>query len=555
MPKNNLYETGVFIVALIFVLPFCRGAAAFSVESVDFYPVGAKFTFRVEAGEPENEKSFAFTLPGAFDRDSLRCLTREKLTSLKIEESRVKETPSQELEPLRRKIEELQSAIRLLEVRKPSLDQALAMLQRDPFPTGGDGKEKEKNSSSGDPALWGDAWIAYIASAQKARLGLDMEMLELNETLSKTLEELEKAREDFETLQADLEEKKPHNASSLLRISGTAETGSPLLFEARTSAAGWSVEYEMDMASETGDIAVKMNAQVWQNTGLNADGELAFHTRQPFSSLSPPEVQPLTVTLRPAPGPTPVREDSGIPKSAHSRKATSSAALEAAYDERDMADEIFAAPSTPVSQTISTLADVTLLSRGKIESGRERNRFGLGQFQLKGSPVLIAVPGQRQEAWIVASLDSVPGALLPGAAELAVDGVGTGRATIPAFMAERVYLPFGTASRLTSKKEPFVGRTGNSWTGKGFLTDGYTLTVTNGLETEREVTVRDRVPIPATDKIALELVKIDPAPTERDRNNRLSWKINIKPGETRKITVEYALRYPGDASLGYSELK
>lgn len=37
----------------------------------------------------------------------------------------------------------------------------------------------------------------------------------------------------------------------------------------------------------------------------------------------------------------------------------------------------------------------------------------------------------------------------------------------------------------------------------------------------------------------------------RDRDNRMTWKLSLKPGETKKIQVEYTLRHPGEESLEY----
>ena len=71
------------------------------------------------------------------------------------------------------------------------------------------------------------------------------------------------------------------------------------------------------------------------------------------------------------------------------------------------------------------------------------------------------------------------------------------------------------------------------------------------MDSEQEVTVRDRLPIPVDEKIKLEVLKIDPEPTERDAENRLSWKLSVKPGEIRKIVVEYTLSYPSGETLEY----
>jgi len=264
------------------------------VQSVDFYPNGAKFTFRVEA----EKGNFDFSLPGAFEEESLRCLTRGSLTSLKTDSFPVKESPAPELQPLRKKMQDAERVVRLLEAREATLKQALLMFQHNPFPT----PTSKANDGDSGTVLWGPAWIDYIARVKKGRLDAATEMVELNGTLLKAREDFGEAQENFEILRQNLERRKPHNASRTLRVSGTTSSASTtLLFEAYTPAAGWRVEHEMDMNGDTGDIEAKMSALAYQNTGLNIEGEFAFHTRRPTSSVNPPDINPLIVTLRTSP--------------------------------------------------------------------------------------------------------------------------------------------------------------------------------------------------------------------------------------------------------------
>ena len=149
-------------------------------------------------------------------------------------------------------------------------------------------------------------------------------------------------------------------------------------------------------------------------------------------------------------------------------------------------------------------------------------------------------------------MDSIPAPLMPGAAELMVDGRPSGRTRIPEYGLGQTRLPFGSVPRLTAKKVPLVESTGSSWLGgSGIFKGGYALEITSGLDAEREVSVRDRLPIPVDERIKLEVKKMDPEPTERDAENRLTWKLSLKPGETRRILVEYSLTYPSGQNLEY----
>jgi hypothetical protein len=176
----------------------------------------------------------------------------------------------------------------------------------------------------------------------------------------------------------------------------------------------------------------------------------------------------------------------------------------------------------------------------------------LGTFSMKSTPVLISIPEQNKEAWIIASMDMAPASLLPGQADLTVDGAPSARTRIPESAADMMRMPFGMASRVTSKKEISVSAEAKAIFGQKTRNGGYIIEITNAMDTERKITVRDRMPIPTTDKITLEVKLIDPLPAERDKENRLTWDISLKPGETKKITVEYALKYSGDGEISFN---
>jgi hypothetical protein len=199
-----------------------------------------------------------------------------------------------------------------------------------------------------------------------------------------------------------------------------------------------------------------------------------------------------------------------------------------------------------------TLANVSVKGKGRLKGDGVPSDVALGRFEFPSTPLFVSIPERNREAWIVASLDVIPESLLPGAAELYVDGAVSGRTNIPEYGLQGT-LPFGMAQRVTAEKKRAVGKTGTTWLGlgKGTLQEGFTIEVTNSMDMELEVEVRDRLPLPAEDKITIENVKLTPAPELRDKENRLSWKLRLKPGEVGKIDVEYTLRYPSDETLVY----
>jgi hypothetical protein len=326
-------------------------------------------------------------------------------------------------------------------------------------------------------------------------------------------------------------------------VSGTTPGQAVLLFEAYTPAAGWGVGYEMAMNSATGAIKTKMNAAAHQRTGVDVNGSLSFHTRAPSFAVTAPDVRPLTVG---------VRANKGKDLGGWSLAGDLDFAPDATFSEGapNMGDISEKPRRAAAPQILSTLANVAINGSGQVKGDGSAAKVMLGGFEMKSVPVLVAIPEQSGEAWIVASVDEVPQAFLPGNAELVVDGAATGQTFIPESVGA-IQIPFGKAARLTAKKTPFISTRERSWIVKGVVNDGYTLEITSRMDGEREITVRDRVPFPTTDKVKVEVKKIDPEPSERDKENRLLWKLGIKPGETKKITVEYTITFPDGETLEY----
>lgn len=526
MNRKNIFRV-LWVMLMSCSLPAYAGAAAdaaATVKAVDFYPFGARFTYAVES-----DGRFEFVIPGAFDEDSVRCLTLEDLSSIKVERAAVPEAAPEELKPYEAKADEARKALSILQGRESALRGAIQFLAS-PF---------QQVPYDKEPGFDGDGLIKYAKNAFDLRIEYEAELADVNMRIEKAGHDYEEAKREYADARARLGRRKGAVPESVIEVRGTTNWPGNLTFEAFTPNAGWNVIYEMNLDTGRGLIDAKMNAVAWQHTGIDVEGYSAFHTRQPSYSVAPPNVRPLTVGI--------MQKEANDALAGSMAPKAEYAAEDALMPDMGMPQ---AAPGRQAPNAISTLANVSVMGSGKIEGDGSQVRIKLGDFEIKCAPLIISVPEQNREAWIVASVDVIPEAFLPGAAELSVDNAATGRTNI-AESAASARVPFGMTSFITAKKEPYVSETGSSWIGTGIRSGGYTLEVTNGMDTEQEVMVMDRLPLPIVDKVTLDVKKIDPKPDERDKENRLSWKIKLRPGETRKITVEYAIKYPGDETLEY----
>lgn len=516
-------KTLIISLVIIAALVSSASAAEVSINALDFYPSGAKFTFTANPGE---DSTFELTLPGAFKADSIRLLNPDDVQgNIKVESrSRTKWTP-EGLAELDSQVQAQSRVIDELNARKAALEQTLSLL-------------KNSVPESARP----EKLLEFIRNAQDLRLDTENELAELNITL-----EQEKAK--LTTLRSELNSRTPSNEKSYLLISGKANK--PVQFEAFTTSAAWRPSYILNLDSSTGSIDVKMFIRASQKTGLDFNGNMTLHTKTPDERITTPELKPLKVAIKP-------KEENlggvGNLRLRRNNSQYSSAAREmAAPMLDDTALEDFAAPEAAKAPAVTeTLSDRTININGLITGDGHESEFEVirSALTLNSKPVIMLIPEQRNNAWIIAEMDDSNEHLIPGNAELRVDGTATGKIFIEEFGKGQKSIPFGYLEQITIKKEALIEKTGTSWF-SGVFTSGYKLEITNGTKEDRTVTIRDRLPIPTDEKIKLDIKRIEPAQKDKDKENRFTWEINIPAGSTQNIIVDYTLSYPSGEELRY----
>ena len=492
------------------------------ITKIDFYPSGAKFTFSIRSASNGN---FEAIIPGAFLTESIRALDPDYLDGeLRVERrTRTRWLPSG-LAELKAQVDEQTKIINELNAKKSSLEQTLSLLKN---------SEPEKSK----PA----ELLTYIKDAQTLRLEAENELAVLKVKIS---DEQEKLR----VFTNELNSRRPSNDNSFIVVSGNG--GGDIEFEAFTNAASWSPN------SSKGKIEVDLYVRASQKTGLDFNGDMTLHTKNPDENITTPDVQPLRVGIKPKQETIMTGARTSLQRTNRMYKSAAMYDMMAVEEDAEDAEEEAAynsaaqAPRAPaVRETLSDrVLDVDGLTTG---DGSERElEVIMSDLFLNCKTVLMMIPEQRNNAWIIASMDENNEHLIPGIADLRVDGHASGRIFIEEYGVGQKKIPFGYADQITIKKERLVEKTGVSWF-SGVFTSGYKLEITNGTKSDKVITVRERLPIPTDDKIKLDVKQIEPKEKERDKENRLTWEVEVPAGATVPIIVDYTLSYPSGEELQY----
>ena len=498
------------------------------ISAVDFYPSGAKFTFAVDPSDKDG--NFTAIIPGSFRADSIRLANPENVYGNIYVASypRTKWTPPQ-LEPLRLQIESQRQTVNELNARKLALEQTLNLL-------------KDANPDKSKP----DDLLNFIKEAQNVRLETENELSRIKTALSNEQEKLR-------LMNSEMSSKIPMNADNFIVVTGQA--GGTVYLEAFTDSAAWRPRYTLNLTTLNSTIEVKMYIRASQKTGLDYSGVMTLHTKNPDESITTPDVSPLRVGIKPKE--EVIARMSGMSLS-RTNKQFSSARMamreSAAYmEDAAMPEDDDSEPEAPKAPAVrETLADRTLDIDGTLKGdGTERDfEVIMSDLYLDSKIEITLIPEQRNDAWIVASMDEKNEHLIPGEAELRVDNHTSGKIYLQEYGQGQRRIPFGYANQITAKKEALIEKTGVSWF-SGVFTSGYKLEITNGTKEDHVITVRDRLPIPTDEKIKLDVKRIEPKEKSRDKENRLTWEITVPAGATVPIIVDYTLSYPSGEELQY----
>ena len=520
-------------VLVMLALPACSAenpeTYSGTIASVNFYPSGAKFEFLID---PQDEAgNFESYLPGAFTLESIKLLTPENVYGdIRTEKrSRTKWTPPQ-LADLKTRQEKQAEIVSYLTARQAAFEQTLSLL-------------KDISPEKADDPL---DLLEYITSAQELRQRTENDLASLKVTLAAEKEKLT-------ILTSELNSRRPAGESSYLVISGRAK--GTVRIEASTGSASWRPRYTLNLDSSSGDIDVQMFVRAAQRTGLDYTGPFTLHTKTPDESISTPELQPLKVGIKPKSERIISTSGMSVQRTNRMYKSVQESAPMAMMEDADAITEeddvsVYSASSAPAVQ--ESLSDRTVNAAGTITGDGNEKEFevALGGLKLSAKPIIMLIPEQKDKAWIIASMDEENEKLIPGQAELRVDGYPSGKIFIEEFGTGQRRVPFGYAEQITVKKESLIGKTGVSWF-RGVLTSGYKLQITNGTKTDKLITVRDRLPVPTDEKIKLDVKRIEPKEKEKDAEDRYTWEIEVPAGKTETIIVDYTLSYPSGEELQY----
>lgn len=162
-----------------------------------------------------------------------------------------------------------------------------------------------------------------------------------------------------------------------------------------------------------------------------------------------------------------------------------------------------------------------------------------------------AVPKLDKDAFLLADVPEWENLnLLPGDANIIFEGTYIGKSFIdPASTSDTLNLTLGRDRRVVIKKEKLVDYSSTKFLASNKVQKfSYELTLKNNKKDTVRMMLKDQYPLTSNKEIEVELVD-DGGASVISEIGLLTWKLELAPGQMKKLRFSYSVKYPKDKSL------
>jgi uncharacterized protein (TIGR02231 family) len=363
---------------------------------------------------------------------------------------------------------------------------------------------------------------------------LDEKITKLNTALSRLKKKLEINTE---------KEEKTSDGKLILQVMNETAGIVPLEISYISNEASWKPFYDLRAESVAMPINMMYKAQVTQNTGIDWKKiKLTLSSGNPNQNNQAPMVNPWFLRYQ---------DTQLLVEPVASRPSTLNEVVVVGYGTRKKKDVTGAIPSisnyTIINENqlnISFDIDIPydILSNGKAHS------VALKEIKLPATYKYYAAPKIEKEAFLLAEIvDYGKYNLLKGEANIIFEGMYVGKTMInPNQVSDTLNLSMGRDKKISIKREKVADKSGTKFlSSKKEQTFTYDITLRNNKKEAVEMLLKDQYPLSPDKEIEIELLQSDNAKADSE-TGILTWNLNLKPNETKKIRISYSVKYPKD---------
>lgn len=350
----------------------------------------------------------------------------------------------------------------------------------------------------------------------------------------------------------------------ILQIMSTKTGEIPVSLSYYTNNAGWTPVYDIRVNSKTNKVKLVYKASLTQTSGIDwKKTKLTLSTGTPNFGVVAPQLSPWQLQLY-VPGLyTDLQRRAAVGNAARNK-------IQSMTEDNKMAEVVVTDAYGQYRQekqdkTIdpSTLQQYTTLNEGQlntnfeidlpydIESDGQLHSVAIKDQEIQCTLKNYAVPRLDKDAYLLAEVADWQNLdLLPGDANIIMDETYIGKSVIdPNSTADTLNLSLGKDKRVAVKrslvKELSSLKTTGSTSRQVFT---YEIIVKNNKLTDVNMILKDQYPLSTIKEVEVKLEESGEAAVNAE-TGVLTWKMSLKPGESRKVRFTYSVKYPKDKKI------
>ena len=357
--------------------------------------------------------------------------------------------------------------------------------------------------------------------------------------IQESKDRLENEKKKLESMKADTK-KGYYLASFDINASNITEIRLGLVYQIRN--AGWKPAYHLHTDTLTQKVTVSYFGEIDQSTGEDWDNvSMELSTGQPSRGTLPPKLRPWIVDFS-----KPVKELFSSNKAAAPRQLMTLQQEPAKSDAKEETVEVVDAGTSytfriPQKQTIT--------------AGTRKFRALIAKTMLDGNLAYTVIPKISPRVFLQAKLKNTSDfQFLPGQSGTYLDGSFVGnswmKSTSPG---QTLELGLGADDSIRVERKLLKKEDG----GEGFFGQNdkaryiFEIKIENFKKQPVKLTLKDQLPLPYHEDIQVQVNQIEPKANETDKQNFLTWNLELAPEEKKSITLDFQVEYPkGKAITG-----
>ncbi len=418
------------------------------------------------------------------------------------------------------------------------------------------------------PSLEDFAKLLTFSAEQRARLdtaarGLDVERAALAEKIAAAEAQLNELRGRQPARRA--------TKTVTVRLAPAAAGKLDLTLAYALPGASWTPAYDARLRSEKRQVRLDAFGLVRNATGEDwTDIALTLSTARPGLGGGAPEIAPWYVDVsRPvaygmfSDGAASLERKAGRAKA--SLAAAPAAMASMAYDADPVVQEVDATFASAEVASAATSANFKIATPVTLASDNAPQRVPLGGADLAATLRYQATPKLQETAFLTAAVTNTGDLpFLGGALNVFLDDTFVAVSRLATTMpGEKFTLRLGADEGIALKRKVvsrFTEDTGFTSRSRRTTYD-ILLTVTNNKRAPERVELTDALPVARDEKIVVKLLapaeREFPRPEDaaaeppraglaRDAEGRLTWRLDLKPGEKRELALKFSIEHAAD---------